>query len=146
VFTPLQHKGSPGVWSISDPAAGANFDATLSEYTAFEILAIHYRLATDATVTNRRPGISFQDVGTDLFQLVCDETIPASQTIHVVAFAGMGGPSWTHTNYCHFSLPTGLILKGNDHLQSLVVGLQAGDAIDQVAALGRAWPLTNPLS
>lgn len=139
--TPIrQFREGPGFLgsaNIGNPAAGANFTNTIDAGVVRRIMAVAFRLVTDATVATRTPGLEVVVGGIVAVSPLPGATQAASQTKDFsFSDVGQGLVSTPVLSNC---FPSDLYLKGGDVLRSQVVGIQAGDQLSNIVMVYEEW-------
>jgi len=138
----LDLKGMQSTNLPATPAAGAQWTTTLDLNYTYEIICIHFQLATAVAVANRYPAIRIHLAPALDVDLAFIAAITASLTVQVNLWAGIATPPVYTANYFSGSLPSPLILKGGTSITSAVIQLQAADELTDVQILARTW--ANP--
>jgi len=112
------------------PAAGSEWTTTVPANKIWEILAIHYHLATSATVASRIPKVSFTDgtsqiaecrtVSSQLASLTYEHTLSPNTPVLTLVGGLVGGP-----------IPK-LVLNAGAVISSTTDLIQAADQYSQV--------------
>lgn len=149
IQSPLAGPGYPQNQSISNPAAGANVPLTtigggnLTQRT--QVVAIHFRLVSSATVASRIVCITLGTSGGTVLTTACGiGTQAASQTVDYDFMIGSGSSCptalITGTN-CITPLPNNYFLQGgvDDSLATAITGIQATDQISNVWVKKLLW-------
>lgn len=123
--------------------AGVQWFLTLPANEMWELLAVHYRLATNATAATRQCRIEFHPISSGLIncRAICSYTQPASTTVEgffmrdgfQMAATVAGGGVQTGTA----QMGPFFIWEGDLHI--FADGFQAGDNFSVVEGIYRRW-------
>lgn len=130
--------------TFSNPGAGANLSythpTTVGSRTMWEIICLRFVLTTDATVPVRTVILSHGSGGVTVANRISSQTQAAS-----LAYTYFFDPNWPLVsgltggfNIVHSNLFRTFIMPG-DTLITAIVGLVAGDVLNQISALVREW-------
>lgn len=126
--------------TVASPAAGAEWTLTAPGQGLWRVISLAFTITTDATVSNRSPGLLMDDGTSVVWRSVAAAVQTASLTWDYSAFAGAGNSDNTG-QFNYFPLPTeGLIMQPGWRLRSNTNNLQAADAITAIAAFVEEYP------
>lgn len=118
--------------NVNNPAAGANFNATLSNTQYATLLQVQYTLTTSATVANRQAGITANAV---IFQSPMTQPagIAATYTFApgLPVSSGVAAAGSVNT----YPIPSGLIIPPGNLVNSNILNIQAGDQISAITII-----------
>lgn len=136
---PTAFRGTPTLFNIGDPAAGANVVDDVPSGARWRIQSATMRLVTSVTVANRRMVLEFQrSTGQVLARAVGADTVPASQTAEF-SFAPYGFDAASRDGFRLVAIPSEFILDQTDVIATAVVNLQAGDQISMIRLSVEEW-------
>lgn len=151
--TARQRVGTPGAWlqnsidgggairSItgSTPAAAAEISETVPTGARWELLAIRFRLVTDANVANRAVSLVLDD-GTNLyFHSSMNVNQTAGVTWNYAFVQGFGNPAISQISALMAVIPANNRLGAGHRIRTSSTLLQAGDQFGIVQYLVREW-------
>ena len=129
-------------YSLADPAAGADFAFPCPSNTRLQIISVHLKLSTSATVSNRHVRIQGTDGTTIFCRTAPYTTVPASQNIYYT-FSLLG--QYPHSSTIGFRFNTVLsdqfFLQPGESLVSSTAGLVAGDQLSLIYIRAKLWTL-----
>lgn len=115
---------------ISNPSVGVNFTHTVPANTAYKLLAIIYRIVTDANAANRGMRILITDGTKNRMILVPSNNVTASLTVDIAVAPGL--QSTLLANRLVHPMPDNLILRAASVISSAVSLIQVGDQLSLI--------------
>lgn len=122
----------------TDPAAGAEISETVPTNARWRPIALRFRLVTDATVANRRPGIVLDDGATAYFVSQAGSVQTASLTYDYNA-GTLGFTQGVFSLDQWIPLPHYLLMPGGHRIRTSTVNLAAGDNYGAPQLLVEEW-------
>ena len=136
----IEGPGAIGTNTPSNPAAGTDFSITVSAAQHWRLRALSALFTTSATVANRRPRLTFQDVASNfLFRAAPSIVQTASLAWRYSWGLGFGGEVLaTADNVVAESIPD-IILQPTSTVGPVTANIQAGDTWTFIAAQFEIW-------
>jgi hypothetical protein len=122
------------------PAAGASFSLTIAGVFAARLLALTYRLVTDANPANRAVTLDYDDGNGSLFAREGAGLVVTASTTQ--DFAGQhrrGVAEWAANTIVFHPVPA-VILHQGQKLQLNVANIQAGDQLSRIVLRLERFP------
>jgi hypothetical protein len=114
------------------PAAGASFTLTSPGRPGWLLIAVTFRLVTDANVADRAVTVDYDDGNGSLMASNGVGFVVAASTTELFAFqANIGQAAW-NTRGQAFAPLLPAEFQGGQKLQINVLGVQAGDQLDRI--------------
>jgi hypothetical protein len=114
------------------PAAGASFELTTPGRPGWLLVAVTFRLVTDANVADRGITVDYDDGNGSLFGSNGVGFVVAATTTELFAFqANVGQAAW-NTKGQAFAPLLPVEFQGGQKLQINVLSIQAGDQLDRI--------------
>jgi hypothetical protein len=114
------------------PAAGASFSLTSPGRPGWQLLAVTFRLVTDANVADRAVTVDYDDGNGSLMASNGFGAVVAASTTELFAFqANVGQAAW-NTRGQAFAPLLPAEFQGGQKLQINVLGVQATDQLDRI--------------
>jgi hypothetical protein len=114
------------------PAAGANFSLTSPGRPGWKLVAVLFRLVTDANVANRSVTVDCDDGNGTLFLSNGIQGVVTANTTALFSFAAGRAISEANVNNQVFAPLQPAEFMGGQKLQINVLNKQAGDQLDRV--------------
>ena len=122
----------------TDPAAGSEISETVPTNARWRLIAMRFTLVADATSTNRRPSVEFDDGATIFYRTFADNTTIASETrnfsVGNVSLIGAEDQSEQL-----IPIPPHLMLGQGFRIRTVTNNLQAGDNLGAPEMLVEEW-------
>jgi hypothetical protein len=118
---------TPKIYTVANPAAGANFSFTVpTDFPKYQLIGLYYKFVADVNVANRVPLLLITDGTIALYKLTTSGTWTANSTSEF----SMGiGFSQTGSGLVQNYIPNNNILLPNFAINSAISGIQIGDQI-----------------
>jgi hypothetical protein len=114
------------------PAAGANFSLTTPGRAGWLLIAVLFRLVTDANVADRAVTVDYDDGNGSLFGSNGFGAVVAASTTELFAFqANVGQAAWNTAGQAFVPLLP-VEFQGGQKLQINVLNVQATDQLDHI--------------
>jgi len=126
--------------TATNPAAGADWSISVPDNRIWRPLLIAFTIVTDATATNRYPGILITDSFSPDYNIVAETAIQASKTLKVKGLPGLATPSYITTDFYIWPLPFPVWIRGGATITSDIQQLQAGDQLSTIIVHCQSWP------
>jgi hypothetical protein len=132
--------GAMALFTVGNPAAGADWSFTLTANQKMRIQSFNAQLVTSATVANRIVRTLVNPAGNinPVWQAPPSQVIPASTTAQVSAASGQFTAT-TDTTTVNVALPSPLLMGPTDVVQVKTLNLQVGDQWSNIAIHAEAW-------
>ncbi len=114
------------------PAAGANFELVTPGRPGWLLLAVTFRLVTDANVADRGVTVDYDDGNGSLFGSNGLQPVVAATTTELYSFQANRGQSEWNSKGQAFSPLMPVEFQGGQKLQINVLSKQAGDQLDRI--------------
>jgi hypothetical protein len=114
------------------PAAGANFSLTSPGRPGWRLVAVLFRLVTDANVADRAVTVDYDDGNGTLFGSNGVGFVVAASTTELFAFQENIGQAAWNTRSQAFAPLLPAEFQGGRKLQINVLGIQATDQLDRI--------------
>jgi hypothetical protein len=114
------------------PAAGADFSLTTPGRPGWLLVAVTFRLVTDANVANRSVTVDYDDGNGSLFGSNGMQPVIAANTTQLLSFQANRGQSEWNSNSQSFHPLFPVEFQGGQKLQINVLSIQAGDQLDRI--------------
>lgn len=120
---------------LAQPAAGAEWLATVPAGAVWKVRSVHFQLVTSSTVASRQPILQVSDdKGNDLLRSISSGTQAASNTFDytfapAIAAVGSNGSSY------QANIPQDLILAPGWTIGTASLNLQTGDVYQLISLL-----------
>lgn len=132
-------QGEVTPFSVSAPAAGAEWSYAVPSGRHIRIYSIRFTFATDATAANRRPHI-VHSRGATTYQEMWSTTVHTASVTRNYSCSPTGWISGDLDDNDQFiPLPSPFIIRGGDTLATSTVNIQAGDAYTAITIYGELW-------
>lgn len=124
---------------VANPAAGANFSATVPPGVAWEVISVELRLTTSAVVANRQTNLVFTDpTGLELGRLYYGAAVAASTVATITYMQGIGTSQGGSIGFQSLPSPSLPLLAGGTVATS-ISGIDTGDQLSNIALYVREW-------
>jgi hypothetical protein len=137
VLGPLDSPGALRSITGTTPAVASEISETVPTGARWQLLALHFRLVTDANVANRLPVLIVDDGANILYRRSTISNHPASATFFYSAGPGGADTTTANNNAVAFNLPVPLDLPAGARIRTSTTAIQAGDQYGLVQYLVR---------
>lgn len=127
-------QGIPWTRAGAAPGAGNDFDLTLSGYFYKRVIAVKFRITTDATAATRQMKVYTSSDGANYQYFVSDIVVSASKVYDVV-FTPQGSDAFEMGTYIQVPIPEFGVIDGGE-IGVECDNFQAGDTLTNILIMG----------